>query len=108
MCSTTLAPCVIFYFRGAGEFRWFIAFIGISYLVSLFPKTFYDRFQISTDLKAYKRLKVDVFKKLSTNGDLADSVSYKGPILRLTFFVVIFPAKAIDENYNKSVYWEAL
>jgi len=47
-----------------------IIFIVISYLVSRFPKTFYDRFQISTNLKIYKKLGVDKFKKLSTNGDL--------------------------------------
>jgi len=70
LCSTTLAPSVIFYFRGAGELKWMIIFIVISYLVSRFPETFYDRFQISTNLKIYKKLGVDKFKKLSTNGDL--------------------------------------
>jgi hypothetical protein len=69
LCSTTLAPCVIFYIRGAGEFKWLALFIGISYLVSRLPKTIYDRFQISTELPVYKILKVDLFKKLSTNGD---------------------------------------
>jgi hypothetical protein len=70
LCSTTLAPCVIFYVRGDGEFKWMIVFVVISYLVSRLPKTFYDRFQISTDLTIYKKLGVDKFKKLSTNGDL--------------------------------------
>lgn len=70
LCSTTLAPCVMFYFRGPGEFRWLIIFIGISYLISRLPKSFYDRFQISTDLKLYKKLKVDLFKRFSTDGDL--------------------------------------
>lgn len=70
LCSTTLAPCVIFYVRGDGEFKWLIVFVVISYLVSRLPKTFYDRFQISTDLNVYKKLGVDKFKKLSTNGDL--------------------------------------
>lgn len=70
LCSTTLAPCVIFYVRGDGEFKWMIVFVAISYLVSRLPKSFYDRFQISTDLNIYKKLGVDKFKKLSTNGDL--------------------------------------
>lgn len=69
LCSTTLAPSVIFYFRGEGEFKWMFIFIGISYLVSRLPKTFYDKFQLSKDLKVYKKLGVDQFKKFSTNGD---------------------------------------
>jgi hypothetical protein len=67
-CSTTLTPCVIFYVQGAGEIKWLLIFVVVSYLVSL-PKGFFDRFQISQDLEAYERLKVHVFKKLSTNGD---------------------------------------
>ena len=83
LCSTTLAPCVIFYFSGAGEFKWLILFIGISYLVSRLPKTFYDHIQISTDLKIYRKLGVDLFKKLSTNGDLINrSIRKKYPTHR--------------------------
>jgi hypothetical protein len=70
LCSTTLAPCVIFYLTGEGELKWLIAFLVISYFVSRLPKSFYDRFQISRDVKIYKKLGVDKFKKLSTNGDL--------------------------------------
>ena len=70
LCSTTLAPCVIFYFRGEGQLKWMVVFIGISFLVSRLPKVFYDRLQISKDLSIYKKLGVDQFKKLSTNGDL--------------------------------------
>ncbi len=70
LCSTTLAPCVIFYFRGEGKLKWMILFICISYLVSLLPKKFYDRFQMSKSLKIYKQFGVDKFKRLSTNGDL--------------------------------------
>jgi len=70
LCSTTLAPCVIFYFRGEGQLKWMLIFIGISYLVSRLPTTFYDRFQISEDVRIYKLLGVDKFKQLSTNGDL--------------------------------------
>jgi hypothetical protein len=69
LCSMTLAPCVIFYFRGAGEWQWLVIFIGISFLVSRLPKSFYDRFQISKDVKTYKTLGVDHFKRFSTNGD---------------------------------------
>lgn len=69
LCSTTLAPSVLFYFTGKGEIKWAILFIGISYLVSLLSKGFYDKIQLSTDLKFYKRLGVDQFKKFSTNGD---------------------------------------
>lgn len=77
LCSTTLAPCVIFYFRGEGELKWMMVFIGISYLVSRLPRKFYDRFQISTDVKIYKQLGVDKFKKLSTNGDLINKTIRK-------------------------------
>lgn len=70
LCSTTLAPCVIFYFRGLGELKWMIIFIAVSYLISRLPKKMYDQFQISSDLEVYKKLGVDKFKKLSTNGDL--------------------------------------
>lgn len=70
LCSTTLAPCVIFYVRGAGELMWLVVFAVISYLVSRLPEAFYNRLQISTDLNVYRRLKVDLFKRLSTNGDL--------------------------------------
>lgn len=73
LCSTTLAPCFMFYLRGDGEFKWMVAFIAISYIVSRLPKSFYDQFQISTDLKIYKKLGVDKFKRLSTNGDLINS-----------------------------------
>ncbi|MCE7865077.1 MAG: hypothetical protein DYG99_16200 [Bacteroidetes bacterium CHB5] len=69
LCSTTLAPCVLFFVRGPGELIWMLVFIAISYLVSQFPKRFYDRLQISTDLSFYKKLGVDKFKRLSTNGD---------------------------------------
>jgi hypothetical protein len=69
LCSMTLAPCVIFYFRGEGKIYWMIVFIGISYLVSRLPRAFYDKFQISGDTKIYKSLWVDKFKRFSTNGD---------------------------------------
>jgi hypothetical protein len=61
---------VIFYFSGEGQLKWMLVFIGIGYLVTRLPKTFYDRFQISEDLRIYKILGVVKFKKLSTNGDL--------------------------------------
>jgi len=68
-CSTTLTPCVYFYVQGAGEIKWLLIFVIVGYLVSRLPNGFFDRFQISQNLKAYRRLKVHVFKKLSTNGD---------------------------------------
>lgn len=70
LCSTTLAPCVLFYVRGAGEFTWMFLFIGISYLVSRLPESFYDRWQLSGDQDFYRKLGVDQFKRLSTNGDV--------------------------------------
>ena len=69
LCSMTLAPCVIFYFRGEGKLHWMIFFIIISYLFSRLPRSFYDKIQISNDTKLYKALGVDKFKKFSTNGD---------------------------------------
>lgn len=73
LCSMTLAPCVIFYFRGEGKIYWMIVFIVISYLVSRLPRTFYDKFQISRDTKIYRSLGVDKFKRFSTNGDFINS-----------------------------------
>jgi hypothetical protein len=70
LCSTTLAPCVLFFVRGAGEWTWLATFIAISYLVSRIPNSFYDRLQFSTDVQLYQKLQVPLFKKLSTNGDL--------------------------------------
>lgn len=69
LCSTTLAPCVIFYFRGAGEIKWMVIFMIICYLISLIPLPFYDRIQLSSDLNLYKMFGVHIFKKFSTNGD---------------------------------------
>lgn len=99
LCSTTLAPCVIFYFRGDGELKWMIVFIAISYLVSRLPKTFYDRFQISTDLYIYKKLGVDKFKTLSTNGDLINkTIRKKYPTHRnVTNFEMI--KEKLNETY---------
>lgn len=77
LCSTTLAPCVIFYVLGRGELKWMILFAAIAYLASRLPKKFYDRVQISNDLKFYKKLGVDKFKKLSTNGDLINQTIRK-------------------------------
>lgn len=69
LCATTLAPSLIFYVRGKGEFLWMFIFIGISYLVSRLPKSFYDKIQLSQNLSFYKKLAVDKFKRFSTNGD---------------------------------------
>lgn len=98
LCSTTLAPCVIFYFKGEGEFKWILVFIAISYVVSRLPKTFYDRFQILTDLKIYKKLGVDKFKKLASNGDLINkTIRKKHPAhLNVTNF------ETIKENINET------
>ena len=69
LCSTTLSPCVIFYIRGEGKLLWMCVFIVIGFVISRLPNSFYDRIQISRDLKVYKKLGVDKFKKLATNGD---------------------------------------
>jgi hypothetical protein len=69
LCSMTLAPCVIFYFRGDGKLHWMFFFIVISYLISRLPRSFYDKIQFSNNNKLYKSLGVDKFKKFSTNGD---------------------------------------
>ena len=99
LCSTTLAPCVIFYVAGDGEFKWLCVFIAISYLISRLPKSFYDRFQISTDLKFYKRLGVDKFKRLATNGDLINrKIRKKYPTHRnVTNYETV--RRNLDETY---------
>lgn len=66
----TFVPSYIFYITGAGEFKWLALFIGISYLISRIPNSFYLRFQISKDLRVYKKLGVNKFKIFSSNGDL--------------------------------------
>ena len=66
----TFVPSYIFYITGAGEFKWLALFIGISYLISRIPNSFYFRFQISRDLRVYKKLGVNKFKRFSSNGDL--------------------------------------
>lgn len=84
LCSTTLAPVVIFYLRGNGKIKYLVLFIGLSYLFSRLSWKFYDRIQISTDLKLYRRLGVHHFKKLSTNGDLINkAIRKKYPKYRL-------------------------
>jgi hypothetical protein len=69
LCSTTLAPAAIFFVRGPGEWLWLIIFIGLSYLISLIPKPFYDKLQWSRHVLFYEKLGVHVFKRLATNGD---------------------------------------
>lgn len=70
LCSTTLAPPVIFFTRGAGKIWVLFVFILISFWVSRLPKSFYDRVQLSKKIWIYKKLKVNSFKKYATNGDL--------------------------------------
>ena len=77
LCSTTLSPCVIFYFRGPGELRWMLVFIGISFAISRLPRAFYDRLQLSSGVGIYKKLGVHQFKKLSTNGDVINKTIRK-------------------------------
>ncbi len=100
LCSTTLAPCAIFYVRGDGEFKWMVLFIVISYLVSRLPRAYYDRLQISADLNTYKKLGVDKFKRLSTNGNLINSrIRKKFPTYRnVTNFETI--KEKLNETYT--------
>ena len=100
LCSTTLAPCVIFYLRGEGQLKWMVVFIGISFLVSRLPKIIYDRFQISEDLSIYKKLGVDKFKKLSTNGDLINRrIRKKYPTHRNVINIETIQEK-LNETYS--------
>lgn len=100
LCSTTLAPCVLFYFRGPGEVKWLIVFIAISYLISRLPKRMYDRFQISSDVKIYRKLWVAGFKKLSTNGDLINkAIRRKYPAHRNVKNIETIREK-LDETYT--------
>ncbi|QCK16129.1 glycosyl-4,4'-diaponeurosporenoate acyltransferase CrtO family protein [Mangrovivirga cuniculi] len=69
LCSTTLAPSLIFFVRGKGEFIWLGIFIAIGFLISRLKPSFYDRIQFSQNLSFYKKLGVDKFKKFSSNGD---------------------------------------
>ena len=69
LCSATLAPAVIFFVRGQGEWPWLLVFIGLSWFTSLIPRAFYDKLQWSSNILFYKKLGVHAFKKLATNGD---------------------------------------
>ena len=100
LCGTTLAPSVIFYFRGEGELMWMILFIGISYFVSRLPKSFYDKFQLSKNLTIYKKLAVDKFKKFSTNGDFINKkIRRKFPTHRNVANLETLKAK-LNETYT--------
>jgi hypothetical protein len=96
----TLAPCVIFYSRGEGKLHWMIVFIVISYLVSRLPRAFYNKFQISKNIRIYKALGVHKFKKFSTNGDFINRRIRKDyPRHRnITNFETI--NKKLDETYT--------
>jgi hypothetical protein len=73
MCSSTLTPAVIFYTTGPGKFTWLMIFVVVSYLMSRLPKSFYDRFQISTDMQVYRKMGVHQFKRFATNGDIINN-----------------------------------
>lgn len=98
LCSTTLAPSLIFYVRGEGKFVWMILFIGISYLISRIPKEFYHKLHLSTDLKVYKKLGVDKFKKFSTNGDFIN----KGIRKQYPTYSNINNIKTVREKLNET------
>lgn len=99
LCSTTLAPCVIYYVRGEGDLRWMIVFLGLSFLASRLPKSFYDQLQLSKELAVYKKLGVEQFKRLSTNGDFINKViRRKYPTHRnVTNFKTV--VEKLDETY---------
>lgn len=100
LCSTTLAPCVLFYVRGAGEFTWMFVFIGISYLISRLPASFYDRWQLSGDTEFYRKLGVDRFKRLSTNGDVINrQIRKRFPTHRNVFNLATVKEK-LKETYT--------
>jgi len=67
---TTFLPSYIFFVLGPGEFKWLALIILISYLVSLIPDSIHFRFQISKDLRFYKKMGVDKFKRYASSGDL--------------------------------------
>ena len=73
-CSTTLAPCVLFFFTGKGQLIWLVIFLIVTYLFSLIPKYWYRRWQLSANLSIYRKLKVHLFKKFATNGDVTNKI----------------------------------
>ncbi len=99
LCSTTLAPSLIFFVRGEGRILWMIIFIVISYLVSLLPKSFYDKIQLSSDVGVYRKLGVDWFKRFSTNGDFINRrIRRSYPTYRNIINLDTVKAK-LDETY---------
>jgi hypothetical protein len=99
LCSTTLTPIVIFFVTGPGSFAWLFIAGSISFFVALLPKTFYDRIQLSGNLKVYKKLQVHRFKKYATNGDLINrKIRVKYPRYRIISDAASI-RKKLDETY---------
>ncbi len=101
LCSTTLAPSLIFYVRGPGKWIWMLIFLGVSYLLSRLPTGFYDKIQISPDLDIYKSLGVKQFKKFSTNGDFINRVIRKRfPVHRNVTLQIGVLQEKLEETYK--------
>lgn len=69
-CGTNLAPILIFYMHGKGEWKWFIITLAISLLINLSPNVLIDRIQFSQSVSFYRNLGVHIFKRFVTYGDI--------------------------------------
>lgn len=69
-CGTNLAPIIIYYMHGKGEWKWFIITLATSLLINLLPNAIIDKIQFSQSVSFYRNLGVHIFKKFVTNGDI--------------------------------------
>jgi len=65
-----LVPTVAFYLDGNGEWKWFLIILTISLIFCKIPNSIIDKIQLSKRTTFYKKLKVHLFKKYATNGDI--------------------------------------
>jgi hypothetical protein len=68
--TINLVPTITFYLDGNGEWKWFLIILAISLIFCKIPNSFIDKIQLSKRTIFYKRLKVHLFKKYATNGDI--------------------------------------
>ncbi len=65
-----LFPTVAFYLDGNGEWNWFLIILATSLIFCSIPNFIIDKIQLSKKTLFYKKIKVNLFKRYATNGDI--------------------------------------
>ncbi len=68
--SVSLLPAITFYLDGNGEWKWFLIILLISLTFFRIPNSVIDKIQFSKRTIIYRKLRVHLFKKYATNGDI--------------------------------------